>query len=70
MNLATTIVVLVQGIGVLVALGSIVAQLRLYRQTAQNDIYQSNVAAFNQFIGGLACGTAVCHRRLCGSRRA
>lgn len=54
MNLATTILVLLQGIGVLVALGGVYSQLRLSRQTAQNDIYQSNVGTFNQFVGGIA----------------
>jgi|ERR1022692_254644 hypothetical protein len=54
MNLATTILVLLQGIAVLVALGGVYSQLRLSRQTAQNDIYQSNVATFNQFLGSLA----------------
>jgi hypothetical protein len=54
MDLATTIIVLVQGFGILAALGGVYSQLRLSRQTAQNDIYQSNVGAYNQFIGSMA----------------
>jgi hypothetical protein len=54
MNLATTIVILVQGVGIIAALGGVYWQLRVLRQTAQNDIYQNNVAAYNQFLGSIA----------------
>jgi hypothetical protein len=49
-----TVVVVVQGIGIIAALCGVYSQLHLYQKTAQNDIYQSNVGTFNQFIGSIA----------------
>jgi hypothetical protein len=59
MNIATTVLILLQGVGILAALGGVIFQIRLSRQAAQNAIYQDNVMTFNQFISSIANDSSV-----------